>query len=244
MLRIKEFIKDYRLPIITTGILLILVLGLGLLRVYERSVLAGVLDENFSSGQDSTSLLSNDKIEDPQKNEDSQEEQPTTEESVTETITSPETAAQTPFTISTGTAATVGTGAAPPATPPASVPTSPPVIPAFGAAIDYFRHDGTANIPCTIQFPLGLGGICSKKYIFSAGVNAQNGPGTVSYSWRSSISGANESKSFPVSSGNSFTTLQKEIIIPCTQSGPFTLQLRLTSPTQISSQEITVQHKC
>jgi hypothetical protein len=85
---------------------------------------------------------------------------------------------------------------------------------------------------------------CNKEYTFSSGVRSQNGPGTISYGWRSTIASATQDGSISVGGGTVLTTLQKTITLPCDQPTNFTLQFVILTPNLTRSSVKNINHNC
>ncbi len=251
-LRLKQFIKDYNLPLQTTAVFIAVILVLLFIRNHERSILADVLASQTNGGQDYAALLSNDKVDDLKKNEVAENEQlssPTssaggdtsTPFTVTPNSTSPTTTATTTTTSTTTTTQE-------PTTPPSGGTTTTQPAP-FSASIVQFRHENTSPLQCPTG---GSGGSgqgngtqnCYKIYYFSATVKTINGPGNVGYGWESNVDWGDGSGNFAVGSGETFTPLIKQVPMPCTQTTPLKLQLYLVSPNQASSETLTITHSC
>ncbi len=224
--RFKQFVHDYNLPIIMTFIFVLLVVGASVLRLSQKSSLADLLVQATTTGSDYGTLLSKDKVDEFKKNNDTN--QPA--------VKSP-TNAQTSFAISTtSVSGASGGGSSATGTGTGSTPASP-----FTTSIASFQQDSVA-LECTNPKPKPQ--TCSKRYTFKAGVRSQNGPGTVNYSWRSSLASVQENGTISVGGGQVISNLQKVITIQCTNPTSFNLQIVTTSPTASQSSVINVNHNC
>lgn len=226
----KRFVKDYRLPLEATLLFILTVLVMLFARNFDRLALADVLGNKTGAGSDYAKLFSNDKVDDLKKNEVGIQENGN--EKSTGAIASAAPAVTTPFTIS-------------PNPPPPNVPPppgSPPgPTPIFSASIQGLVFEGS-YMECA-----GIGENnqeCSKRYVFRAGVRAENGPGTIAYSWESTVAEAQENGGFSVGSGETFTPLRKDIKLPCSQPRMFSLQLVLSQPNTAESNILQQHHSC
>lgn len=251
-MHIRQFTKDYRLPLQATALFIIIVLLMLLLRFYEQSVLAGVLDSGSNKSRDYASLLSVDKNDDLKKNDVNEAANP--EATVTDKPVSSSTASA-PLTISPsgggGNSPTSSTGTStppapspggttPPAPPPPAEPPPPPAEP-FTASIEDIGLESQHQICETSLTSLNK---CYKVYNFKGEIKTLNGPGEVGYGWRSSLSSANEDGKFSVGSGETFTPLGKVIKLACDQPLQFGVRLIIRSPNSVQSDTVNVSHKC
>ena len=225
---LRHFIRDYSLPLIVTIIVVVLLAVAWIARLSERATLAGLLLGAPSSGQDYGTLLSRDKTSAPTR-DDTNDPQAATAEQTNSTANT----AQIAPTQSSGAATSANTAPAPGGGSTTPLP--------FSASIASFQQDSVV-LECSSAKQNK--GSCYKKYTFSANVRSQNGPGSVSYGWRSNLAGTGENGSFSVSSGSSSTTLQKQITIACTTAGSYTMQIVLTSPAPAQSPIISFTHNC
>lgn len=85
---------------------------------------------------------------------------------------------------------------------------------------------------------------CTKQYIFTANVATNDGPGGVAYGWRSTLPQAVESGEFTTHGASDKKTLTKTITLACDSPTRFTVQLIITSPNDVHSQVLTVNHNC
>lgn len=225
IINIRHFVKDYSLAVVLTLGLILFVSIVLLVRVSQQASLANLLAGVTTITQDYVSFKSNDKADAPQRGDTSGDPGPAP------------TGATTSFAVNSG-----GTTTTNPDTGSnnnGGGTTTPP--PVFAVAIGFFRQD-SAELEC--------GGLnqnkpnCSRRYSFSAGVNSQNGPGNVSYGWRSNFSGASEDGAYTAGSGTASQTLTKSILIPCLSPGSYSMQFVVLSPSQIQSSTLTVNHNC
>lgn len=223
-IRTRRFVQEYSWPVIMTGVFLILVFAAALLRVSQRSSLANLLASVTSAGQDYGTLLSQDKTEELKKNNDAQQ---------STTGTSP----------ASPTAFSVSPNGNPAVTSNPSFPTNggSPVAVVFNAAITSFQQD-SVTLECTTPKPKLQ--TCSKRYVFSGGIRTSNGPGSVTYGWRSNLQTVVEDRTFSVGGGEVVTPVQKIITLPCTSASSFSLQLTLLSPSSTQSQVLNTNHNC
>lgn len=221
----KQFFKDYRLPLETTFLFVLIVVIMLLARTFDRIALANVLGSKTGNSTDYAALLSKDKVESPTKNDIN------TPEVIKETI-KPSTNTPTQFTVSPNPPPTSVSPA--PGTP--SVPTPP-----FSANIVGLVLEGSA-MECS------GGGLniqdCSKRYIFRAGIRAINGPGSIHFSWQGSVPEIIENGVFSVGSGETYTPLRKEVKLSCVQPMMFSIQLSLSQPNSDQSNVLEQYHSC
>ncbi len=111
----------------------------------------------------------------------------------------------------------------------------------FDASIAYFRQD-SVTLECKTSAHVAK--LCSKRYVFGAGISTQNGPGTVNYGWQSSLQSAIEDASIAAASGNKLIPLQKTITLACTDATSFSLRLTLFTPTFTQSAVLNTNHNC
>ena len=114
-------------------------------------------------------------------------------------------------------------------------------LPVFEASIAYFRRD-SVTLEC--RTPAHVAQLCSKRYVFGAGIRTRNGPGTIDYGWRSNMQSAVEDASVAAGSGNKLIPLQKTITLACTNATSFSLRLTIFSPTFIQSAVLNTNHNC
>lgn len=223
----RHFAKEYSLPLILTIIFLVFVGVAMLFRSAQHASLANLLAGVTVSGQDYGTLLSKDKTDELKKNTDNN--QPTTD-APAGTATS--------FAINTGTNPTSTTAPISSGGGSGTVPVTPA---AFAASIAYFQRDNT-ELECTTPKPKQQ--TCSKRYTFSAGIRTQNGPGNVSYGWRSNLQGVVEDNNVAVGGGAVLTPIQKVVVIACSSASSFSLQMNISSPTLTQSAVINTDHNC
>lgn len=217
--RHNAFVKDYSLPLAATAIFLLLVLGATLLRVSQRASLAGLLSDVTRQGKEYGTLLGRDKPETVTKNTDN-----------------PELPADVTPAGSTSSFGVTNTGSQSSGSGGGGSP-----APVFSVAIASFQQDGV-TLECTTPKPKLQ--TCSKRYVFSAGVRTLNGPGGVSYSWRSNLSSALEDGSFSAGGGEVLTIRQKAISLACDTPSSFSLQFVVLSPSFTQSATLNTNHNC
>lgn len=221
---VKQFLKDYRVPLEATIVFIIIILFMLFTRTVDRLALADVLGSKTDS--DYATLLSKDRDDEFKKNDVSTADE-------TEVATTPSPTTSTPFTVNPNTVSV---------DPPVDTGGEPEPVPPFSAQIDGpLVLEGT-NIECSGTSGNNLE--CYKRYIFRAKIFAQNGPGMIAYSWQGSVQEANEEGSFDVGSGESYTPLHKIVVLPCQLPMAFEIELKLTQPTASQSNIVTNYHSC
>jgi hypothetical protein len=250
---IKRFYREYRLPSIASMVFLFLILTLLTVRQLERTSLLA-LKNDLSEGGDGYSLLlssdqrnqfsKNDTTENNQTNQstsrssssDSESDQNTsnTFTVIDSSSTTPSSSSGSNTSSSSGSTGSGGTSGGNSGTVPQSDP--------FSTRIDSFSQ-GTVSLQCTNTAKPNKGS-CSKVYTFSAGIQALNGPGTVSYSWQSNIDSGNGTGSYLAGIGSTTTTINKGITLICTKNSSFTIQFAVLSPVFSNSNTINVNHNC
>jgi hypothetical protein len=225
--RLKRFAHEYNLPIAVSVIFIFVVFGVAILRASERSALIELLPSISEINQEYSSLLSGDKADEFKKRNDNNDTaQPTTTNSAPNPIgTSSSFALNSGATTSSGGSASTGGGTTLP----------------FSSSLASFQQSGVA-LECTGSKQNK--GNCSKRYTFNASVRTSNGPGTVSYSWRSNLSSANQDANFSAGGGTVVTPLQKQVVIACTDTASYTLQIVVNSPTPTQSSILSISHNC
>jgi hypothetical protein len=219
---VRHFSKDYSLPIGLTSLLIILLIGISLIRMQQRSSLAALLADTTTVSSDYGTLNSADRSDKVTASEDTNLPTPVgTSTSIT-------------FNPSGTTTTNLGT----------TTPTNPgggatPLV--FGASIASFQQIDN-KLECSSAKPNKPN--CSKRYVFTAAVRTQNGPGSVSYGWASNLAAANEESSFSVASGDQLRTLQKEILVACLSPGTYSLRFNIFSPSQAQSTTLNFNHNC
>lgn len=225
---LRHFAKDYSLALILTALFLALVGGVSVVRTTQRTSLLDLLATVTSTTGGDDSLLSTDKTNAPEKGNvtndvSSQSANPAGSPSsfaITPTSNPSQSGGNTPG----GSSSSGGSPSAP-----------------FSAAIGAFVQD-SVDLECSgVQQNKPN---CGKRYTFSARVNTQNGPGAVNFGWRSNLAGASEDANYSAASGTSNQTLQKSINIPCLSPGTYTMQFVVTSPTQVQSGTLSINHNC
>jgi hypothetical protein len=228
---VRHFIKDYSLAVTVTAIFLLMLVGASVFRLNQHASLAKLLATVTSITQDYSSLVSNDKTAAPVRGDvkDDTTAQAPTGSSSSLAINSGGTTTSAGGSTNSGGTNTGGGGTT----------TTPPAV--FGAAIAFFRQDSSA-LECSKSIPKKQ--FCSKRYVFSAAVNTQNGPGSVSYGWRSNITGANQDGSYNAASGSSQQTLQKEVVLSCEAPASYSMQFVILAPSTVQSTTIAFSHEC
>lgn len=245
---IRQFIRDYRLPLAATFIFFGLVVFLLLGRLHDKSALGQILAFKNSPSQDYATLLSKDKSDDFQKHDVGNESNPDGNSSPDRqpTSNSPVSGAQganpTSTTSQTVTVVSTPTSSPPPAASTPPPPGSPPVtIQPFSAFISDFKQDKAAVMQCTGS---GLNlSKCTKTYSFASNVVTTNGPGSVAYYWKYSVSGSSNGN-FAAGSGANTTSLNNTVTISCSNQGSFTAQFLLTTPAAAQSSVLQISHTC
>lgn len=250
---VRQFTKDYGLPVFATIVFAAILLFLFASRVQERSALANVLSTNAVNGNSYADLLSNDTIDDLTQNNTQSDENTNGEpQPIRPTTVAATTNSTAPFTISPAGSTTPSPSPNPSPTPsptpttptptptPTPPPPPPPPVAPFTSSIQRFTQE-SASLNCTNGNSFKF---CSKTYNFRATVATSNGPGTVSYAWQSSVAASSKTGSFTVNSGEASTTLSQQVTLSCLESNTFTIRFVTVSPTVASSNVITVQHSC
>lgn len=220
-----------------TVLLVIIIVFMLAGRLRERSTLGQILAVSQSEGQNYAKLLSKDKSDSFNKN------------NVSDTGSAP--AGENRLPANTG-SSVVSTASPTSSSPDSNAATTPPVSnntggstpaikPVFGASINDFRQDGSAELQCT-SGRLNLSK-CAKTYHFAANVLTVNGPGSVSYEWQYSINGS-VNGSFAAGAGTNTTTLRNELIIDCRDAGNYTAKFVINSPGSSQSQILQISHNC
>lgn len=226
VVNLRHFVKDYSLAVVLTLAFIFLISVASLVRVSQKSSLAELLANATTVSQDYDSLISIDTSEPVQRGD----------------ISGDPGANRTP--VGTRTSTTLNSGGTGGISSPNqqnnngsnAAPSQP-----FAASIGAFRQDDVL-LECSTQNPNKAH--CAKRYVFGASVSTQNGPGTLSYGWRSNFAGANEDGSYTAEAGSSSRTLQKSISIPCLDTGNYSMQFVIISPTQVQSAVLTINHNC
>lgn len=217
---VRHFSKDYSLPLLLTSLFVILLIGVSILRIQQRSSLAALLADTTTISSDYGTLNSADRSDKVTASQD----------------TNLPTPVGAPNSVTFNPSGTTPTSQVP--TTPAEEGTAPLV---FGASIASFQQIDT-KLECSSTKPNKPN--CSKRYIFTAGVRTQNGPGNVSYGWSSNFAGANENSSFNAAAGEALQTLQKEIVVACLSPGTYSLRFNIFSPSQAQSSTLNFSHNC
>lgn len=224
---IKQFARDYILPLSMTIVFLLSVASVAYVRANEKVEIAELPASSAITGQDYAKLLSGDKQDNFSKNAPGSD------------VSSAESRASTPtedtFTIDPGSedgspstgGGTNGGGSTTPA-------------PFSASALDLVAT--TNSLQCST--PKFNKNKCSKTYSFAAHIRTFNGPGQVSYNWQSNVSGASSEGGYSAGSGTVSTPLGKEITVQCNQEGTYNLQLLVSSPSSVRSNVISFAHSC
>ncbi len=150
-----RFWADYTVPLVLSVIFLFIVLGAASIRIYQQTALTKLLAQVSALGRNYTALLSDDQTSPGVRNTDNTLNNPSSD------------AAQSgSFSVAPSSTGSGGTGTIP-------TPAQP-----FTASITVFKQ-GATTLECTSQQQNKSK--CSKRYSFSATVEAQHGPGTVQY---------------------------------------------------------------
>lgn len=226
--RVKNFAREYSLPLVVTVFFFIAVGSVTVLRASERSALLELLPSISVGGQDYASFLSGDKSDEFTKNQDNQD------------APQPVATGRTATPVGSASSININSGSTPTTTNGGGGQATTPTTP-FSSAIASFQQSSVA-LEC-------VGGkqnkgSCSKRYTFTAGVRTSGGPGTVSYSWRSNLQSANQDASFAAGSGTIVTPLQKQIVLACNNSATYSLQLVINSPSAAQSTSLIISHNC
>lgn len=256
--KIKHFAKDYRVPLLGTGIFVAILLTIILIRTYEKSALADVLPRKTSSTQDYATLLSNDKADKFNKNNVS-ESSPSTNNNKTQIASnnpsSSNTSSNAPsntFTDTTFNNTTVNSSeststnpAPPPASPTSPPPSQTPPPPPFSVSITNMFEDTSQNPRnCSDQ-------VCQETLNFKANLAATNGPGVIQYMWgwylcpssvtncsaSSSPSSGNHPGSISAPTGSSAPQVLQDIMVTCQKGQNYVLnvQFGVSSPNTTST---------
>lgn len=241
--RLRQFVRDYRLPLVATLLFIGLVIFMSAGRMHDRAVLGEILSVSGSTGQDYAALLSKDSPDGFQRNDVPADEngEQVSRSSGSRQITINTSPAN--GTTSTSPSASSSPASPPPASPsPAPGPSPAPAI--FSASISDFGQSRAAELQCSSGSATG-GNIlkCSKVYSFAANIKTLNGPGTVNYEWRYSVSGS-ANGSYAASSGTNITPVSNQLTLSCRDAGTFTAQLVVTRPGSVASQTLTINHSC
>lgn len=250
--RFKQFVDDYKIPLTATLLFAVVLGSIFGVRTYERSILAATLTQAKSISYDYASLLSGDTQNSGNStnlvNTENAPRSPDDDGSTSNSQASAAVFTVTPTNNSQGGVEPSQNGGTTPKpdTPPPSGDnggaTPSPALP-FNASISSLGQEGNPQLNCSnIGGALFTSRLCSRKYSFAASIRAVHGPGTVGYAWGSST-GLNTTSSFSVSAGETFTTVRTQLEVSCDAPGQFTIQIKLTSPTQ-STQALSVSHSC
>lgn len=218
---VRHIARDYSVALIATGAVVIVVAGALFIRLSERSTLADLLLGGSNTSQGYATLLSKDKADELKRNTNNDQANPAP-------AGAPSSFALNPGGSSGSGGSTPGGGGG--GTTPAQFSSS---IASFQQIDNALECSGKINKPG-----------CSKRYTFTAEIRTQNGPGVVSYGWRSNLTSSNEDNSFGAPSGNGLKVLQKEIVVPCLSPGTYSLRLDIFAPTATQSNTLNFDHNC
>jgi hypothetical protein len=254
--RLKRFYREYRLPSIATMVFLVLLLSLAAVRQLERTSLLALRNEVSEGGNGYSLLLSADQSDQFSRNDTTENEQPNQSDSQNDSADSNSTqSTSNAFTVidgssttttsnntsgtsnNTGSGSTGGSG-----TSSGSGNNTVPQPDPFTTKIDSFSQ-GAVSLQCTNTSKPNKGS-CSKVYTFTAGIQAINGPGLVSYAWQSNIDTGNGTGSYTAGAGSTLTSVNKAITLICTKNTSFTIQFAILSPVFSNSNTISVNHNC
>lgn len=254
--RAKRLYHEYRLPTIATGVFLLVLIALGVVRQLEQTSLLALRNEVTNSDDIYATLLTDSEAIEFTRDDTTEQNSTTTATSSSPSISNSTQSTSTPFTFSTGTNTSPTSGDDDTSTGGTTTPgggssgsggdsgggTTPPPTDPFTASIDSLAQ-GSTTLQCANPSKPNKGS-CAKVYSFSSNVRTLNGPGTVSYAWQSSTSAGNGSGGFSVGAGSAITAVNKEVSMGCNKPASFTIQLALLSPSFTSSNTITVNHNC
>lgn len=239
------FMRDYRLPFLSTCCFVLIIILLLLLRFYEQTTLANVLGSKSSTDSGFSSLLSKDKDAELSKDDIGSE--------IANKKDSGVTIAQAPLALTTTTQTggnTTNTGGNQP--PPTGggtggVDTPPPAPGPFTAQISGFSLRGK-SLPflCGSQTggSFGPGQYCI-NYHFGTAISTSDGPGVVEYKLMQN--GPEENVypgSFQAPQGDTINPIGFTVKLSCDLQGPYLFHLELISPNVQSSQDVPVDHNC
>ncbi len=243
--RFKEMYENYGLPSVVTVIFLIILLILLLMRLQQSSILSEVFKNN-GSNLDYASLLSSDEIDALQENMVASDEKNVAKVENKEKNPAAATTSETPFTINSGvssvpTSSNGGSGTSAP-------PTTTDPNQQFSASVASIRSEGSSAPQCDTASPgSGFSSFtpnCTRTYYFGGTIKTSGGPGTVSYEWDSSHDGGKATGSFEAGSGDTLTSLKKQVTLPCNEPNTLTMKLLVTSPNSDASADVIVTHSC
>lgn len=242
--RIKRFYRDYRLPSISTAAFLIIIMMFAAVRQLERTSLIALINEVSGGGNGYSLLLDDDATDMFTRNDTTETEQSSGNIPATETTQSTSnsfTSVSDSPTITTdvGTGGS-GNGSGSNGGSSGNGGTTQPEP--FEAELESFS-EGSALLQCSNMSKPSKGS-CTKLYSFIAGVKTLNGPGTVNYSWQSSIDAGDGNGSLSATTGLATTSVSKEIILSCSKESSFTILFSIISPAFYSSDTIDVNHNC
>lgn len=228
---VKQFMRDYRLPVVASILFIVVILFLFVGRLREHNALGQIIAVNKSGGG-YANLLSQDKADDFVKRDVSADDA-AAKDSANQQTSATSSATRQSTTITNP----VTSGGGP--TPNPIVAPQP-----FAATITDFLEDQSPSLQC----PNGLlGNInlnkCNKVYSFAASVRTTNGPGNVNYGWEYSVSGSSTGN-FVAASGTNIVTLHNQLTLSCKNPGSFNAKFVLTSPSTAQSATLQINHTC
>lgn len=243
--KIKQFLKDYRIPATATAVFLLILTAIFLIRAYELSVLASALPKSTSAEKDYASLLSADKPEDFQKNEvtDEPSEQDTSNQEPSTSTTGGDSSTFTDTTVSSGGDSGGGSSGGGEEDPPDEE--DPPVeTPPFSATVIRVYRDSAGNgLPTSCS-----GAVCNYALSFGSEISTTNGPGDVKYRWGWAYKTATgfSDGSFSAPSGSATTNVNKTVPVTCNIGERFelTVGIMTTQPTPTSAKTIVYPIGC
>lgn len=226
----KKFVRDYIVAIIATGLLVIIVLLLVIVRYASLASVKDLSKINPLITSDNNQLVASDNGEISKlAGSAGQNSQSTTQASTTPTPSS-------------------SPSIAPSSTTNTSDSTSEPSVPqVFAAGIQGGTIQGSESTVCnTFMFAGACVGTSNYTYTLAATIAASNGPGAVSYTWKavptsSNFSTQTSSKTLTVASGTSTNQISMQwTLINC---AVYTVSLTITSPAN-SQKTVTSSLGC
>ncbi len=241
VVNVRHLLKDYGLPFALTFIFLILVLIAVAYKSIQKTSLANLLSSTTTVNQDYDSLISADTFSDAvvtQADDENDSQAPLgTPTSTTFNSGSDENdnnSPSQPLIPNNG-------GTNPNPNPDPGTDPDPQPTPKFAASISSFQKSNEI-IDC--PGPQILKASCTIHYEYTANVSTQNGPGNVTYSWRSTAPGVNEDSQYEANSGQQVKTIKKTVSLSCREPNVYNIQFLVNSPTQVSSATLTINHNC
>lgn len=231
----RHFSKDYNVPIVLTAIFIIFFISIVVLRIQQRASLTNLLADTTTIGGDYDTLQSTDREDEVSASDDTDLPIPAGSPTSTSFNSGEDTTTQPTDTTPSGTNGGTNDGTNGNTGGGGSTPQP------FAASVASFQQTDT-KLECTTPIPVRVN--CSKRYMFTADVRTQNGPGDVTYGWRSNVAAYNEDGSFSASSGRERRTLHKDFLVACRNEGTYSLRLNVFSPNQTQSSTLSVNHHC